>query len=126
MQFVITHVDRGNCRTYLRRAGDKRARHTVYCKYNGSDSIYLCSRDGEPSHTIEGSHEILDAIYVPISWFRRDSQRLTHRLKTLREDAQIPGIGKAAKHNLESLALWVEHRIPHQKTAELLKGESPK
>lgn len=50
MIFEKTNYDRGFCRTYYRVVGDKT--RTKYCQHDGSDHMFVCSKDGEPSHSI--------------------------------------------------------------------------
>jgi hypothetical protein len=48
--FVKTYYDSGLCRTYYNIQGDTQRK--VYCRYDGEDFMYICSKDGEPSHCI--------------------------------------------------------------------------
>lgn len=50
LTLVKTHHHRGLCRTYYNAKGDKT--RTPYCLYDGQNEIYICSKDGEPSHPV--------------------------------------------------------------------------
>ena len=52
--------DRGNCRTYYNVKGDKLRHKKLYCRYNGSNGMMVCSRDGEPSHPIGNTQYICE------------------------------------------------------------------
>lgn len=56
--FIRTHYDSGLCRTYYRVKGDNL--HRVYCRYDGEDFMYVCSKDGEPSHCIGETKYIIE------------------------------------------------------------------
>lgn len=44
--------DSGNCRDYYHLVNDSRQRKSLYCTYDGSNVMYTCSLDGEPSNPI--------------------------------------------------------------------------
>ena len=48
--FIKTYHDSGLCRTYYKIKGLKDS--PIYCRYDGEDTMYICSKDGEPSHSI--------------------------------------------------------------------------
>jgi hypothetical protein len=46
----LSHVEPGYCRVYFKQ------NRTLYCFQEGTHgqfSLYICSRDGEPSHTVD-------------------------------------------------------------------------
>lgn len=52
LTFQKVSYDRGNCRTYYQLFGDKLRPKRVFCRIDGSDTMMICSLDGEPSHSI--------------------------------------------------------------------------
>jgi len=48
IKFIKTYHHSGLCRTYYKVKNSRK----VYCRYDGEDSMYICSKDGEPSHII--------------------------------------------------------------------------
>lgn len=58
MIFIKTGYDRGFCRTYYKLQGD--ISRTVYCRHDGFDAMYVCSKDGEPSHCIGVTDYIIE------------------------------------------------------------------
>lgn len=50
--FEKQYYDSGNCRTYYHIKGDKLRPPKLYCRYDNTDEMLVCSRDGEPSHSI--------------------------------------------------------------------------
>lgn len=50
--FTKVWYDRGNCRTYYNVVGDRRRSKKLYCRFEGEDTMYTCSKDGEPDSPI--------------------------------------------------------------------------